>query len=69
MNPLYSQFGNQNNGIIQQFQRFMQEMKGINPNEKIKELVSSGKVSQQQLNAAQQQAQQMQGLFKSVFKQ
>ena len=53
--------------MMQQFQRFMQEMKGKNPQEEINKLLQSGKVSQQQLNAAQQQAQQMQGMFKGFF--
>lgn len=57
----------QGGNMMQQFQRFMQEMKGKNPQEEINKLLQSGKVSQQQLNAAQQQAQQMQGMFKGFF--
>ncbi len=69
MNPLFKQFGNQQNGnILQQFGQFMQQMKGKNPNEIINQLVSEGKVNQQQLNAVQQQAQQMQGIFRPFFK-
>lgn len=67
--PVFSAMGgNQGGNILQQFQRFMQEMKGKNPQEEINKLVQSGKVSQQQLNQVQQQAQQMQGVFKGFFK-
>lgn len=62
---------NQSGNMMQQFQRFMKEMKGQginNPNDAINNLLQSGKVSQQQLNAVQQQAQQMQGMFKGFFK-
>ena len=37
--------------------------KGKEPNAIINEMVSSGKISQEQLNHVQQQAQQMQGMF------
>lgn len=67
--PVFGAMGNQNGGnIMQQFQQFMQQMKGKNPQEEINKLLQSGKVSQQQLNQAQQQAQQMQGMFKGFFK-
>ena len=52
--------------MMQQFQSFMQQMKGKDPNAMIQELVSSGRVSQQQLDAAQKQAQQMQGMFEGM---
>ncbi len=57
----------QNQNIIQQFQRFMQEMQGKNPHTEIQRLLQSGQVSQHQLTEAQQMAQQMQSLF-SMFK-
>ncbi len=67
--PVFGAMGGQNGGnMMQQFQRFMQEMKGKNPQEEINKLLQSGKVSQQQLNQVQQQAQQMQGMFKGFFK-
>lgn len=59
-NPLFN--GNQN-PMMQQFPRFMQMMRGKDPNAMINELVASGKVNQQQLNQVQQQAQQMSGMF------
>lgn len=67
--PVFGAMGGQNGGnMMQQFQKFMQQMKGKNPQEEINKLLQSGKVSQQQLNQVQQQAQQMQGMFKGFFK-
>ena len=64
MNPLFQAMGGtQQPNMMQQFQSFMQQMRGKDPNAMIQELVSSGRVSQQQLDAAQKQAQQMQGMF------
>lgn len=71
-NPIFNAMGGgiQNGpmNMMNQFQRFMSEMKGKNPNEELNKLLQSGKVSQQQLNQAQQMAQQMQGMFKGFFK-
>ena len=67
MNPFFQAMGgNQQPNIMQQFQSFMQQMRGKDPNAMIQELVSSGRVSQQQLDAAQKQAQQMQGMFEGM---
>lgn len=64
MNPFFSAMGgNRQPNMMQQFQQFMDQMKGKDPNAMINELVSSGKLSQAQLDAAQKQAQQMQGMF------
>ena len=64
MNPFfYSMCGNRQPNMIRQFQQFMNQMRGKDPNAMIQELVSSGRVSQQQLDQAQNQAQQMQGMF------
>ena len=65
MNPFYQAMGPKPN-MIQQFQSFMQQMKGKDPNAMLQELVSSGQVSQQQLDQAQKQAQQMQGMFEGM---
>lgn len=66
-NPLYSALGGGNqNPMIQQFTQFMNQMKGKDPNQIINEMVSSGKLSQAQLDQVQKQAQQMQGMFNSV---
>lgn len=67
-NALGGNSGNNPMNMMQQFQKFMNEMKGKNPTEEINKLLQSGKVSQNQLNQAQQMAQQMQGTFKVFFK-
>nr|DAL74306.1 MAG TPA: Protein of unknown function (DUF2680) [Caudoviricetes sp.] len=64
MNPFFGVMGGGGRpNMMQQFQQFMQQMKGKEPNAIINEMVSSGKISQEQLNHVQQQAQQMQGMF------
>lgn len=65
MNPFY-QAMNPRPNMMQQFQSFMQQMRGKDPNAMIQELVSSGRVSQQQLDQAQKQAQQMKGMFEGM---
>lgn len=63
-NPVFNALGgNQQPNMMQQFQQFMTQMKGQDPNKILNDLVSSGKVSQQQLDAAQRQAQQMRSMF------
>jgi hypothetical protein len=63
-NPLFRAFGgNQQPNMIGDFQRFMQQMQGKNPQQEIANLLQSGRISQQQLNQAQQMAQQMQGMM------
>ena len=62
-NPLFNALGGQNN-MMGDFQKFMQQMQGKNPHEEIAKLLQSGRISQQQLNQAQQMAQQMMGMFK-----
>lgn len=53
----------QNNPIGGQFQKFMSQIKGQmqgqNPQEMINQMLTSGQLSQQQLNAIQQRAQQI----------
>ena len=68
MNPIYSALGGGKaaNPMLTQFSRFMQEMKGRDPNAMIQEMVSSGRVSQQQLDQAQQQARQLEGMFEGM---
>ena len=64
MNPFFQAIGgNRQPNMMQQFQQFMNQMKGKDPNAIINEMVSSGKLTQDQLNQAQQQAQQMKGMF------
>lgn len=64
-NPLFKALGgNQQPNMMADFQKFMQQMQGRNPQEEIAKLLQSGRVSQQQLNQAQQMAQQFMGMFK-----
>lgn len=66
-NPVFNALGgNQQPNMMQQFQQFMNQMKGQDPNKILNDLVSSGKVSQQQLDAAQKQAQQMKSMFEGM---
>lgn len=63
-NPLYQLLGgNQQNNMLGQFQKFMNDMKGKDPNVEINRLLQSGRISQEQLNQAQQMAHQMMGMF------
>ena len=64
-NPLYNQL-NQNNpaSIVQQFNEFIKQMQGINPKDEVMKMLQNGKINQQQLNQAQQMAQQFQSMFK-----
>lgn len=65
MNPFY-QAMNPRPNVMQQFQGFMKSMQGRDPKAMLNDLVSSGRVSQEQLNAAQQQAQQLANIFQSM---
>lgn len=62
-NPVFKALGGNQPNMAQQFQRFVQQMQGRDPRAMIDELVSSGRVSQQQLDAAQQRAQQIAAMF------
>lgn len=52
------------NNMLAQFQQFRQRMQGVNPHEEINKLLQSGAISQQELNQAQQMAQQFQSMFR-----
>lgn len=66
-NPIYQAMnGNRQPNMMQQFRQFMEQMKGQDSNQIIQQMVSSGKLSQAQLDQAQRQAQQMQGMFDSM---
>ena len=64
-NPLFNQL-NQNRpmSMVQQFNQFRQQMQGVNPQNMVMDMLRSGKINQQQLNQAQQIAQQIQSLFR-----
>jgi hypothetical protein len=68
MNPFFNAMGggNRQPNIVQQFQQFMNQMRGKDPNAMIQETVSSGRISQDQLNQIQKQAQQMSGMFEGM---
>ena len=56
------------NPLQMQFNQFMQQMRGQDPNKLIQQLVSSGKVSQQQLDAAQKRANAYKSQFENMRK-
>lgn len=60
MNPLYQQM-NQSN-IFQQFQQFKNSFHG-DPKQQVQQLLNSGKITQEQYNAAVQKAQMLQKMF------
>ncbi len=62
-NPFFSAMGGGQSSMIQQFQQFMTQMRGKDPDAMISDMIQSGKITQDQLNQAQQQARQMQGMF------
>ena len=66
MNPFFGVMGGGRPNMMQQFQSFMQQMRGKDPNAMIQEMVSSGRISQDQLNQVQKQAQQMSGMFEGM---
>jgi hypothetical protein len=66
-NPLFQALGGGQPNMMGDFQQFMQQMRGVNPYQEINRMLQSGQISQQQLNQAQQMAQQMQGLM-GMFK-
>ena len=67
MNPFFNAMGgNRQPNLMQQFQQFMNQMKGKDPNAVIQDMMQSGKITQDQYNQARQQAQQMQGMFEGM---
>ena len=66
MNPFFGVMGGGRPNMMQQFQQFMNQMKGTDPNAMIQEMVSSGRISQDQLNQVRKQAQQMSGMFEGM---
>lgn len=64
MNPLYQQMMPQmpQNNMIQRFMQFRQQFKG-NPQEQVQQLLNSGKVTQQQYDAAVQMANSLRNML------
>ena len=56
------------NPLQNQFNIFMQQMKGRNPNALLNQLISSGKVSQEQINNAHKQVENLKGQFENMKK-
>ena len=61
-------FRPQMQGGVTGFIEFMQSMKGQNPQAILNNLLSSGKISQRQLDIAQQKAKEMSGAFEGFRK-
>lgn len=64
MNPFFQAMNRPN--MMQQFQQFMSQMRGKDPNAMIQEMVSSGRITQAQLDQAQKQAREMSGMFEGM---
>ena len=65
--PIFNALGGNmipQNNMLTQFQQFRQQMNGRNPYDEINKLLQSGAINQQQLNQAQQMAQQFQTMFR-----
>ena len=53
MNPFFNAMGgNKQPNMMQQFQQFMNQMKGKDPNAVIQDMMQSGKITQDQYNQA-----------------
>lgn len=65
MNPLYQQLNNSPSmgNLISKFQQFKQTFSG-NPQQIVQQMLSSGKISQEQYNQAVQMANQFQQFLK-----
>lgn len=70
-NPVYQAMNGKQQApnMMEQFSNFMNAMRGRDPNQMLHELVSSGRISQEQLNQAQQRARQMASLFEPMREQ
>ena len=66
-NPFFKAMGAQQGGVPG-FVQFMQSMKGQNPDQILNGLLQSGKISQRQLDIAQQKAKEMSGAFEGFRK-
>ena len=63
MNPLYQQLSRPSNPMLSQLKSFMQTFRG-DPRQQVQELLNSGKVTQEQYNAAVRQANELAQYFK-----
>lgn len=63
MNPLFQMLGQ--NNIMDRFRQFQQSFRG-NPREQVEQMLRSGRVTQEQYNAAVQQVQNLLGKNQSL---
>lgn len=65
-NPILQMLNPQSNpmSMIQQFAQFKKEIQGKDPEKIVRDLMSSGKMSQQQFDQLKQQAQALQSILK-----
>lgn len=62
MNPLYNLFNNnqnagpapQQNNMFARFNQFVNQMRGVNPQQEVQRLLQSGQMTQEQYNQIQQ---------------
>ena len=57
-----------NNPLMMQFNQFMQQMRGQDPNVIINQLVASGRINQQQINEAHKRAKEFERQFEGIKK-
>lgn len=62
MNPPYQELNGNNNNILQRFNDFKKTISG-DPKEQIQQMLNSGRITQQQYNAAVQKANMLRGMF------
>lgn len=62
MNPIYDQFG-KNNDLMQRFEQFKQSVQG-DPKQIVQQMLNRGQITQEQFNRASQIANQMMRFMK-----
>lgn len=62
-NQIYKQYGNDNNGFMSRFQQFKKSFNG-NPQQMIQQMLNSGRITQEQLDAAMMKANEFYKLMK-----
>ena len=54
--------------IVQQFNKFVKDMKGKSPKQMVLDLMSNGQMSNSQFNQFMEQAKQIEPLFRNILK-
>lgn len=62
-NPLFDQYNNQNNNLLQQFNQFKNSFRG-DPKAQVQQLLNSGRITQAQYDKAVQMAKMLQQFIK-----